>query len=237
MQKNWKFFTLIALTLFLASCNMEDEMPQDETVQMTEEEALEIVESALVEDTEGVAKEAQEVEAAVESYALATNCGLSGDTTYSYTLDRPNASGTYAVSWAWELICEGNLPSILEFDRSIQGQYQTPRMESDDVATSTWSVNHLLAGQYYLLNGSYSRTGTQETNFQTTKNFDTELEMSITDLAVDKDTGEILSGLGEFTLIATSSTSTMVEHNGSIEFLGNQEATININGTIYNISW
>lgn len=237
MQKNWKFFTLLALTLFLASCTAEDEMPQDDSVEMTEEEALEIIESALIEETEGVAKEAQEVETAAETYALQSNCGLSGDTTYSYTLDRPNASGTYIVNWTWKLICEGNLPSILEFDRSIQGQYQTPRMESDDVATSNWSVNHLLAGDYYLLNGSYSRTGMQETNFQVTKNFDTELEMSIIDLAVDKDTGEILSGTGTFALTGSSSAGTTVEHNGSIEFLGNQEATVNINGTIYTISW
>ena len=239
MQKHWKFFTLIAVLFTLASCETEptEEMPQEEAVQMTEEEAVEIVSAALTTDTQGIAKEVEEVEEAADVYALESNCGLEGDSTFTYSVNRPNVSGAYTVSYQWQVICEGLLPSIFKIEHQTSGQYETLRMKSDDIAGSTWKLENLIAGEHYNLSGTYERSGTQQTNFQEEKSFETELIIQVPDLSVDKQSGEILNGFAEFVLTGSSSSGTAIDHTGAIQFLGNQSANITINGNTYTINW
>jgi hypothetical protein len=236
MNHSWKMIALLFSLSFFVACTPEDDSPEP-TPPITEEEAAELVEAALIEETDGIAKEAAEATSTAETYALEANCGLSGDTSIIYTIDRPNITGAYSTELSWELICEGPLPTELQLERSMSGAYSTARISSNDTASSTWSISELLTGPEYVMNGNYLRSGTQEFAFQEERSFETSLEVIITDLRMEKTTQEVNSGLGTFELNVTASNGTTTTITGSVEFIGNQTGIISFNGNSYTIAW
>lgn len=236
MNHSWKMIAILFSLSFFIACTPEDDSPEP-TPPITEEEAAELVEAALIEETDGIAKEAAEATATTETYAVEANCGLSGDTTATYMIDRPNINGEYSTGLSWELICEGPLPTELQLERSMSGTYSTTRISSNDTASSTWSISELLVGSEYVMNGNYLRNGTQEFTLQEERSFETSLEVIVTELRIDKITQEINSGLGTFELNVIAANGTTTTITGSVEFLGNQSGIINFNGNSYTITW
>lgn len=235
MQTNLKFLFLISLIAFTTACTQEEEVQTSE--EITEEDAVEVVENALVAETKGVAGEVEEVDQAIETYAVESNCGLTGDSAFVYPIDRPNVQGEYNASYQWELVCDGAIPSTFIFDFENSGYYETNRIKSDDQGFGNWIVTELLTGSNYLFNGMYTREGQQKTKFQESKTFNSTVDMMLKDLAVEKTTGQIQGGTASFTFSGTSSTGVDVTYTGSIEFLGNQSAIITINGNSYTVNW
>lgn len=233
-MKATRFFLLTALagSLFMVSCQKE-ESPE----VMSEEEAVEVIESAMSADAQGIAGEAADVAKAADTYAQESLCGSSGDSTLNYSITKPNLTASYSVAWNWELVCQGPIPQALLFGRTIQGSYVTNRMESDDSGTSDWSVTSLIAGDAYIVNGNYTRTGWQQSKIGQQNDFSSTLNADVTDLEVDKATQEVVGGLASFTLSASSSGGQTASYSGTIEFLGNQSATLTVNGNTYTLNW
>lgn len=234
-MKQIPYFTLLLFSLFvLASCNKEEENLEK---SMEEEEAAEVMESAMTVDAEGLAREAEEAALAAQTYALESYCGLSGDTTFSRNVSNAFITASYSTTWDWQLTCQGPIPSIYFFGRETEGNYETNRMISVDTAFSDWSVSNLVTGNAYLLSGLYGRSGSQESKIGQQNSFNSNLEVVVTEIAVDKTTFEILSGEGTFVLTGQGSGGTDVTYTGEITFNGGNSVTITLNGQSYTFSW
>ena len=233
LMKTSLYFLLLASAFALfTSCQKEEE-----EVAMTEEEAVEVIESAMSAEAQGVAGEAADAAEAAGAYAVESLCGMSGDSSLTYSINQLNLQASYTINWSWALVCQGFIPNILEFNRTTAGTYETNRLKSDDSAESDWDISNLVTGTDYKLNGVYTREGSQESKIGQQNSFTSTLTVTATDILIDKATQVIDGGTAAFTLSASGSGGANVSYTGTIVFNGNQSGTLTINGTSYPINW
>ncbi len=234
MKHNCVLTALIAVALLMGACKKEDNTP--ETVN--DEEIVAIVEGALIEDTEGLAQETAEAVYIADQYTTKTlgPCGQTYDSTIVRSYNSATISAAYNANLSWTVNCNNFLiPQSVDFTSTAQGQWETARMLSNDNANSAWNVGNLTAGNAYLLNGSYTRNGSQTSKIRNQNTFTSTLVITAADLSVDKTTRHIIGGTASFTLTGNGTGGSNFSHQGSLEFLGNGEAVITINGHTHTV--
>lgn len=233
------FITLASLAVllaFTASCEKENTTGPEEA--LSEEEVVAVVEGALLLNTEGVTAEALDAAATSDEYLEKNNgpCGATFDTTVVRSYSGARISSSYTSHWGWTVHCNDLMvPSSLDFGRTTVGLYETLRMSSNDQANSDWTVGNLIAGDNYIINGSYSREGSQTSKVRNQYSFDSALSVELSDLNIHKELKRIESGTATYSLSGQVSNGTSFHYEGEIIFLGNGHATVNINGNTYDI--
>ena len=230
-------FLIICSLLVFASCEKEEVQPTPEE-PLTEEEVVALVEGALVSDTEGMAKEAEDAAYVAEEYVEKNEgaglCDTAFDTTVVRTYNGARITANYTSQWGWNVECNDlMIPQILHFNRSTEGSYETLRMRSEDSAASEWQVSSLLTGDSYIINGNYNRQGSQESRVRLQNSFSSTIVMTITDLQINKETARINSGSGSFQITGAGTGGNSFSYQGTITFLSDGSAEITINGTTY----
>lgn len=232
--------TLLAGLFLFTSCEKEDTgTPGSDTV-MTDEEAVALVEGAMALEAEGITAE---LDAAIEVtqpmlQKSPTNpyCGISNDSTVNHTFTSARFDGSLSTSWQWMLNCDENdTPQSLTYGRKGEVDYESLRLISSDYATGSWAMTNLVGGTEYLFNGTYERTGTQESKVRNQRSFESTVTFELSDLAVGKVKRQINSGMATFTISGEASTGETYSMSGSITFLGDGAATVTIKGMTYEI--
>ena len=222
--------------LFLSSC---DNTEEKEIQLITEEDAVEVVESALMYGSEGISDEAKDASEVAKDYSEAasiSSCGESFDSTLIKEIERPKIRAFYSTSWAWMISCNDFfIPEALSFGRTATGTYETSRFIGDSQSSSTWGLDSLILGGSWNLVGSYNRSGTHQSKVRNQNALSFELEIEMASLEVDKGDLEIRSGTGTFSLLLSDGNDNSTSLEGSITFLGDGMATIIINGNTYEI--
>ncbi|MEZ4829934.1 MAG: hypothetical protein R3C61_27180 [Bacteroidia bacterium] len=212
---------------------------QEETLEIvSEEEAVEVIESAVVTSTEGMSSQVEDAAAMTEVYVNSI-CGQSFDSTITKSLASGTRTYNYTYMWDGSLTCNGaGIPQSISFTYSSNGQYDTPRMSSADQASGSFVLSGLQPSSgNYVYNGSFGRSGSQTSKIRNQNSFTSQLTLTTTNLTVDKSSYEILSGTADVVLTGTASNGTGFSFTGQITFNGNQSATLIVNGTSYPISW
>lgn len=230
--------TLFAvLALSLGACNKTTEDPTEEV--LNDEEIVALVEGALITDTEGLAKEASDAVYVADQYTTKTllgPCGQTTDSTVTRTFNQPMISGSYTTTWTWTVNCNNfQIPTSIDYGRVAQGSYETARMISADSQVSDWTVDNLVSGVNYVLDGTYHREGSQTSKIRSQNTFTSDLDITVTGLNVDKGTRKIVSGAAGFTLSGTGTGGTAFTHEGSLVFNGNGQVIITVNGHTHTI--
>jgi hypothetical protein len=253
MQKTSLYLVLLFLGISLisfSSCQEEENSVPEPTPQeegITEEEAVEIMETAITMESSGLTQEIAEAAAMSESYEFPEEeseefqnidfCGVIFDTSIVRTVDNNSITAEYTTHTALTLICNSfNIPLELQFDRSSEGAFETNRWLSDDSAQGAWSLTNLLTGQNFLLNGNYVRDGYQKQKIKE-KEFTSTITFDMTDIAVSKTDYQIQSGLVDFVIEGENAQGQSFEITGQFIFEGNQTGTLIINGNTYPIAW
>ncbi len=236
MKKSFaQLFLFAAFLIGFNSCQKDE----DTVPVITDEEAAEIVEQAVVSNTYGMETVVTETTALtteeLEKSTLA--CGVAFDTTIIKT-----GSGQalytyyYESNLNYELICQGFTPESFNIGAAVSGEYETPRLSSSDATTYDAFITNLLpVDPQYNYTGTMTRTGSQSIRVVNEKEMTSTLAISTTGLLVNKETNEIDGGTAEFMLTGTvvEGSNFMVE--GSITFNGNGSATIEVNGNIFEL--
>lgn len=240
LQKGTKIaaFVLVA-TLSLTSCSKDD----DSGSNIQESEVVDAVSYSLAEDTNGMAKSMNTAVDYAEYENLDTstpniNCGQLYTDSYAENYSATNYTYNYSASCNYQLSCttEGTAQS-LSYDVSRAGDYDTPRMSSNDTAVAQWTISDLeAANANTLFNGSYVRTGTQVSKVRNQNTFTSTLNYSLSNIAVNKTTHQIASGSASVAFIGTSSSGNQYTCNGNLTFNGDNTATLVINGNSYTIN-
>lgn len=241
MKNVWmSIFTFaLLLTTGMTTFSCERDTEDDPgTTTIADEEILAIVSGALVTETEGATAEAVEMayvaDAVLEKGPTALSCGETADSTFTRSVNEARLTALYENYLFWGLNCnENDLPTSIFFGRTLNGDYESERLISDDEATSDWLIESLLLGPNYVFNGRYERSGTQESKVRDMRNFSSTVIIEIEDLNIDKGEKRIASGLATFTLTGTVNSETTFSQAGNIVFLGDGAANIIINGTTY----
>ncbi|GJM33037.1 MAG: hypothetical protein DHS20C18_20380 [Saprospiraceae bacterium] len=230
----FQIFMVLLTVGILSACNKEEE----QIATVTEEDAVEVVENALKVESEGLVVEVEDAALVTEEYVEKTlpPCGASFDSTVVRNISNAYITADYTSNWNWTIICNNqNIPATLNFNRTTQGQYETTRLLSDDSAAGGWTIDNIILGDTYVINGVYSRQGNQESKVRNRLTFTSSVEFDLSDLVVDKDIYRILSGTATFTISGTSSGGGSFQYSGEIIFLGDGMATITLNGHTYTV--
>ncbi|MCB0704343.1 MAG: hypothetical protein KDC34_03500 [Saprospiraceae bacterium] len=238
-MKIQSLFILALFSLNFIACQ-KDEDPQPELKTISEEEAAEIVEGALASQSEGIATETLDAAYVADEYAEkivgGSPCGMTYDSTVDRSLNNPYITALYSSTWEWEVFCNNlDIPTTMNYARTTAGTYATNRLESDDQANSTWTVDNLFGGNPYLINGVYERNGTQQSLIRDQNAFSSNILIEVDDLVIDKDDKHIESGIASFTLTGEVEGGESFSFEGDIIFLGDLSANLIINGTVYTI--
>lgn len=237
------FFAFLFLFIFTTSCNkVEKEVLIQE--EISEEEIVEIIETALVSETKGLSTEVEDAakiaNANVALSVITDRCGLSFDTTYTYAISNNFITASYAKTIDWTVNCNllNNVTS-LTFDSHVEGSHETNNRMASSSGDAAWTVTATLpATVYYVINGSYDREGTYTfyRNNEDGISYFSQLSMNVVELEVNKTTNRILSGSADVQIIAGASpTGDVKTFTASITFEGDGAATITINGNTYPI--
>lgn len=232
------FILLMAFGLFATSCNKETEEPQD---ILNEEEIVAVVEGAMLADTDGLAAQSEDAVYIAEQYTVKDAlgggpCGETQDSTVSYNYADPRITAAYTSTFIWTLNCNNaSIPQSLDFDRTAEGNYETARMISDDSAAGDWLVENIVTGANYVINGTYSRQGSQTSKVRNLNVFTSSLQVGLDDLNLDKGTRRIVSGIASFTLTGSGTGGRSFSYEGDLVFNGNGSVTILVNGHSHTI--
>lgn len=230
------FLSLISMSLF-SSCEKVSNTPED----ITDEEVIDILSGALTSDTEGITAEAVEVAAVAESYESGNPnepiCGTLFDSTLTYNINTAQITANYTSSFGWTLECNNfGIPITLIWSSSTEGNYELNRLRSEDSGISNLTVNDLITGSNFVISGSYTREGTQESKIASMRSFASLTQLTLDELSISKMTQKVVSGSGTFLMTGTGSESGTFSVEGSIVFHGDGTATVTVNGNTYTIT-
>lgn len=246
--KNANWLTLAFATVLLlafTSCDKDDNTSNEEAT-ITEEEAVDIIESALVASTEGIGQEIEDAVYLAEEYSENFEsgeieerdniCETVYDSTVVRNINNPNLTLNYNLSWEWSFQCNDlQIPVAMDYTTSTGGDFETARLISTNTSTSEWTLENLFTGTFYLLNGTYNRTGSTESKIGNQNSFSTNLNITVDGLSVNKGDHQIQSGIASLTLTATGPNGSDTTIEADIVFNGGGSVTIIINGNSYNI--
>lgn len=225
---------IFVLSLSASACKKND----TQTASVTEEEAVEVITQAVSSESGGMTELAEVSSRTASESTL--DCNSSKDTAFSGSSEA-GAAITYSYSQqaTTKMICSNGLPAQFEFEYTGENIYSAARMSSDDTNSASVIVSGLQPNQDNLvLNQSYTRNGTQQSKVRLQRSFSSTLTIASENIAVSKETYKILSGTGSIAFNAQTSDGASVTYSASIEFSGNNQATVTFqNGSNFAISW
>ncbi|AWM14381.1 hypothetical protein DI487_11290 [Flavobacterium sediminis] len=224
----------------VVSCS-DDETDSSETLQ--EQDVVEIIENSLKEDTGGLSKTIEVTVSLAGEQGVYTetpdiNCGETYNHNYSFQNEVNSYSANYQFVSTYQMNCAGNsAPENFSYQFTNTGNYDTPRMTSDDSSNADWNLTGLnTLVDNISLNGSYERNGSQVSKVRYRNSFTSTLTYSISDLQVNKTSYEIQAGTASVHFVGTVSNGNQYTYNGSVTFNGDGTATLVINGNTYIIN-
>jgi hypothetical protein len=129
-----------------------------------------------------------------------------------------------------------DLTAAFFFSLITQGTYSTDSINSDDESASSLVVNNITGGTDLNVSGRFFRTGTQELIARQGRDVNSNCDITLENLKVNKRTKRIESGEATFLLSGTSSGGRSFSVEGSIVFHEANSATIIINGNQYEVN-
>lgn len=237
-MKTLNILLLVVLAGLFISC--EDEETLQTTEALTEEEAVEIVETTLARQSAGMDESTSKFSQTYEQeYQVNSECNTTVQDDYLFDYNGNVVQADYSYAWNFTLTCNAfSIPQSATFNSSGNGSYTTPKLNSNDNSTFTTTVTGLQpTASAFIYNGAYQRIGTQEisSNF-VNKIITSDYNSTISNINVSKTDYQITSGSANFTLTGTNN-GTPFSYSGSITFNGGNTATVVINGNSYTIDW
>lgn len=230
---------LLAATM-LVSCEKDDD---EEVEVITEADAADVVEGTLSASTYGIA---ETVEYACtlaeenEAYTLtpSINCGQVYPKNMVASASTANYSYNYSVQESYQLTCTtAGFPQAFLYSHEMNGSYEVPKMSSNDNAESAVIITGLEpTNANVTVNGTYERNGAQQSKVRNKRSFESMISYNLTNLSVNKSQQKIQSGTATLAISLTAAGVTKT-YNASLTFLGNNSATLVINGNSYSLSW
>ena len=223
----------------MSSCSENDDNTvTPETTELSEEEAVELIESSLQKSTGGFNDTSKTFsESLTTDITINEDCSVIYNDTYVVNYNESIVQASYTVDWSYEMTCNSiGIPQSVEFSSSTDGNYTTQHIISDDNSTSYFEILGLQpSSETMVLNGNYERNGMQELTIVNTRSVTSILTLSLTDIVIDKSTSTITSGTASLTLTGTSQNASFL-FEGSLIFNGNETATLIINENTYVIN-
>jgi hypothetical protein len=237
MKKSaWLFIGVMAAAV--ACKDDEPEAPQ----AISSEEAAVMVASSFSSNSSGVtavSKEASEESGDIvedNSSGRAQSCGV------SQNIDLSGSSPlggliiwSYDFSYKFKLNCNTeNQPENITVNLSYSGDYSDSKLAIEHAGTSELDVRGLAEAEAdFDMNGFYKRNGSFEIKTGDKKSGSNNIEITLNNINVDKQTHKIIGGSATFLLSGSASEKGTFKYEGTVEFKGSDSAELKIKGDVF----
>ena len=232
-MKKIKIMIASLLLLGATACNEEAEDP---TYSPTNEDAAKIMEESLASSSGGMTEEMASLGGFLEAKSgeIELECGVPFDTTFAFSITG-DVNGEFTRDWSLLLNCPEGENSFLDVNTSYFGSFVGPYRTHERDGSRDWTWTEIgPLGELRYMNGTGDHNGTRTFNAnEVTFSWDYDAEW--TNVAVLKETNQIESGSGVFTLTLTGPEGNTFSFEGSVAFNGDQTATVTVNGEIYEV--
>ena len=230
--------TLLVAMASFSGCKEEQVTPE---AAITEEEAVELVESSMAKQSGGTASDVADMgETASAIPNTNAPCGFTSDSTITRNFSYNQASANYVITVTWGVTCQGTpvpLPQSANFGLDAIGSYTTALMNGNDTSDCNFILTDLYTGNFYTLNGTANRKGKSTAKVRNQNTFNSTINFDFHNVSFLKVAPYTLSsGSADFTITATKAGASTVTFTGTITYTGNQSATVTLNGNSYQIN-
>lgn len=236
-----KFYVPVLMLLIIASsCSKDDDNNPVNQQEEPSEEIVAVVGSSMGESTGGLSaqvKMAGDIAGSVEGAAnkLSLFYNVTKDTTVQLSDTLSILNKTYIYDYIFTLSFPEQVSNnALDFAFTSTGSFDAPNMNSTSNASANWSIGNIISMSPFTLNGSYSRTGVQNTSYLVPHVITSSLDITYSDLEFSRMEHEILGGSAEFTITGTFDTLEF-SYTGTLVFNGDGTATVTIGNYTYTI--
>jgi hypothetical protein len=225
---------MLGFILFGAiACTEENNEP---TYTPTQEDAAKIVEESLASSSGGMTDEMASLGGTLvaKSGEIELECGIAFDTTFTFTITG-DVNGAFTRDWILLLNCpEGESPFI-DVNTTYSGSFDGPIRSHEREGARNWIWSEVgPIGNLRFMNGTGNHSGSRVFN-ASEATFSWNYLAEWTEVAVLKETNQIESGSGVFTLVIVGPEGNSFTFDGTVVFNGNESATITINGEVYEL--
>jgi hypothetical protein len=228
--KHFFLFSFILINSLLFSCKDES------SKTVSEEEAVEVITNSMAAKTGGT--EQQTANIADIWATLGNYCNTTFDTSLVKNITLTNLTANYTLDYDYTITCNIlGLPTSANLNAATSGTYNTTRISSNDSTTSAYILSDLLNLTQYTLNGTSTRTGSQVSSIGNDASFSSVVSTTFSNVKINLTTGIIDSGTATVSISGTTTDNQNYNYTGSIVFLGNQTATLTLNGNTHNLTW
>lgn len=222
----------IVLLLAAGACTKNN---NSTTASVSTDDAATIMANSMSSGSGGMASASVDVTVNAQ-LTFNANPGCGGTKTYNFTRQNPTGSSitySYAFNYTYTLNCINNVPDNVSSSATSTGSYNGPNISSTDSGTSTFNVAGLApSASAYALSGEYKRAGSFTEKTGNMNAGSSNVDIVVSSLSIPKTGGTIASGSATFTLSGSSNNGSF-NFNGTVTFTGNNQANLNINGTVY----
>ncbi|WP_456437027.1 hypothetical protein [Psychroserpens sp.] len=232
---------LITLNMIIVSTSCstnDDNLITPETEELSEDEAVELIESSLQKSTGGLNDNAKSFsENLITDITINEDCSVIYNDTFVINYEESVIQASYTVDWSYEMTCNNfGVPESVVFSSSTDGNYSTQHIVSNDNSMSYFEITGLQpSAETMVLNGNYERIGMQELTVINTRTVTSNLTVDLTNIVIAKNSSSITSGTATLTLAGTSQNASF-SFEGSLVFNGDETATLTINENTYVIN-
>lgn len=238
MKRQYMWILIAGLSaVLIAGCKKDDgAVGTGDAVVLTNDDAADAFASTLggSQSTAGLTAQLEEAATIAGGGSLGKVDATAG-TMWDTTITRIRV-GTYSYSYSFKYSITLANANRLDFGYTMKGTYDTPRLSSNDSASASFQVSNLLTGTAYSVTGIYNRYGTQASKIRNKTSFTSTITVSTTALLIDKSTKRVSGGSAAVIIYGKSSTGNIYSFNGTVTFLGNQQATLVIGSKAYTIN-
>jgi hypothetical protein len=222
----------IALLLAVGACSKSN---NDTSASISTDDAANIMANSMSSGSGGMASASLDV-AVNAQLTFNANPGCGGTKTYTFSRQSPQGSAitySYTFNYTQTLNCVNNIPDNISSTATSTGSYDGPNLSSTDSGNATFTVGGVAqSSTAYSLSGEYKRTGSFAKKTGDMNKGSSNIDIVASNLSIPKSGGVIASGSATFTLSGTSNNGAY-NFNGTITFVGNNQANVSINGTAY----
>jgi hypothetical protein len=236
-MKKLRLGLIAFLLLGLLACNNDDSTAPP----LSNEEAAEMVATALAEDASGFTVVASEASAttitAVEENASGrvNACGYANTVSFSKT----NPAGTvitysFDYDYSYQMLCSAEQPLQMDVEVFYNGSFDSPRFTSNHLGDMKLSVSALDVNlSNFIFDGSFEQSGSFQSNINNQSAGSCTLQFVLDQVAVSKTTREMTGGTASVSITGEVSGKGTFSFEAVVTFSGSHTATVEIDGITY----
>jgi len=229
-KRAWLFITVIGLAAACSEDEQKNSITSDEAAAMV---AVSLSSNGMNSISSTSAEYASDAVDGDIGGRVAT-CGLTDALNLSISSDEGvSPSYSFDYKYAFELKCEGDLPSTLSVGLDYSGDFYSTNHSISCTGLANLKLDGLHSdASTFAMSGQYKYNGSF-VDKQKNQSVSSNVEMTLTDIAISKSLHQITTGKGTYSISGSVPSKGSFKYTGEITFLGAGQAEVSVNGVVY----